>query len=235
METTNQIPSATVEDLLSWEPCDPYDEDRIRTLASGRERWTAREVLRYAKIPPGDRLWVVLRPELLPVGVLHEFACQCAERVLPIYEKRYPNDQRLRTVIDTKRRWVRGEVSDEHLDIARTYANLAVLDTEWEDKRASSDGVVGGVRRRTIKSGANAAEAAMWSAARSAVMASNPDPSEAAVRGSDLAVEATAWSAEADLTRNDLVMEMVGHRAWEREREWQVQCLLDILAEGEHA
>jgi hypothetical protein len=230
--TTNQILSVTVEDVLAWEPCGP-DEDQIRALASARERWTARDVLREARISPGDRLWVVTRPELLADRVMHEFGCRCAERVLPIYERRYPEDQRLRTAIDTKRRWVRGEVSDEHLDITRAYANLAVLDTEWSSPK--EEVLPSGLRRRVRKHGASASEAAVWSAARSAVMASDPDPLEAGVRGSDLAVEATAWATEAEITRAELATELIGHRVFEREREWQVQCLLDILAEGEHA
>ena len=49
---------------------------------------------------------------------LRLFAADCAERVLPIYEKQYPDDQRPRQVIEAARAFTRGEISDAARDAA---------------------------------------------------------------------------------------------------------------------
>ncbi len=36
-------------------------------------------------------------------------ACECAREVLPIFEKRYPGDKRVRECIETTEQWARGE------------------------------------------------------------------------------------------------------------------------------
>ena len=64
---------------------------------------------------------------LAPVGTLtertaHALACDFAEHVLPIWEARYPGDDRPRVAIETKRRWLAGEASDEERYAAYTAA-----------------------------------------------------------------------------------------------------------------
>ena len=71
--------TATIQDLISWNPC--YSTMVIRRLAGGIESFTALDVLRREDIPAEDRLWVVLRPELIEERTLHLFACDCAEHV----------------------------------------------------------------------------------------------------------------------------------------------------------
>ncbi|HET7150858.1 MAG TPA: hypothetical protein VFI60_05570 [Candidatus Acidoferrum sp.] len=39
-------------------------------------------------------------------------ACACAETVLPIFEKKYPDDSRPRTAIETARKWANGTVEE---------------------------------------------------------------------------------------------------------------------------
>jgi len=48
------------------------------------------------------------------------FACDCAERVIHIFEKQYPKDKRLRNTINTSRNYANGKASKEEL-----YAALA--------------------------------------------------------------------------------------------------------------
>jgi hypothetical protein len=43
------------------------------------------------------------------------FAADCAERVLPIFEARYPDDDRPRKAIETARKYARGEATNEEL------------------------------------------------------------------------------------------------------------------------
>ena len=46
------------------------------------------------------------------------FACECAERVLPIFEKHCPGDDRPRKAIEAARKFAEGEISLEKLDAA---------------------------------------------------------------------------------------------------------------------
>ncbi len=50
-------------------------------------------------------------------------ACDCAETVLPIFEKKYPNDKRPRTAIETARKWAEGKASIE--EVRAAYADTA--------------------------------------------------------------------------------------------------------------
>jgi hypothetical protein len=56
---------------------------------------------------------------------LHEFAIWCAEQCLHEFEKKYPDDLRPRQAIEAKRKWLKGEISNEDLDAARSAASDA--------------------------------------------------------------------------------------------------------------
>jgi len=77
------LKTATVDDLLSWNPC--YEEAHIRALAGGRTEFTALDVLQHPDINAQDKLWVILRPHLLDDRTLRLFACNCAERALCLF------------------------------------------------------------------------------------------------------------------------------------------------------
>lgn len=57
---------------------------------------------------------------------LRTLACDCAERVLPIYEQACPGDERPRRAIDVSRRLARGKASLAGLDAACNLAKIAV-------------------------------------------------------------------------------------------------------------
>jgi hypothetical protein len=52
-------------------------------------------------------------------------ACDCAELALPIYEKKYPNDKRVRECIEVTRKWANGEATIEEVRQARSAASAA--------------------------------------------------------------------------------------------------------------
>lgn len=56
------------------------------------------------------------------------FAADCAERVLPIFEKGRPNDDRPRKCIEASRAYARGEIDDA----ARAAARAAAWDAAWD-------------------------------------------------------------------------------------------------------
>ena len=85
--------------------------------------------------------------------VLHEFACWCAERAL----SRIKNpDPRSITAIEAKRKWLKGEISDDGLAAARDAAWDAAWDEAWD-------------------AAWNAARAVAWDAARAAARAAARD------------------------------------------------------------
>jgi hypothetical protein len=53
------------------------------------------------------------------------FACDCAEMVLPIYEKKYPNDNRPRQAIEVSKMYADGKATLEELAAARDAAGDA--------------------------------------------------------------------------------------------------------------
>ena len=61
------------------------------------------------------------------------FAADCAERVLPIFEKKHPDDTRPREAIEAARQFARGEIDAA----ARASARAAVWDAEhaWQTNR----------------------------------------------------------------------------------------------------
>jgi len=101
--------TATVDDLLSWGPC--YSDREVRELAGEVTTFTALDVLRRDDIPPDDRLWVVLRTQLIDDVTMRLFACDCAEHVLPIWEKAHPQDDRPKRAIEIARKYAHGEAS----------------------------------------------------------------------------------------------------------------------------
>jgi hypothetical protein len=102
------------------------------------------------------------------------FACDCAERVLPIYEKKYPDDKRPREAIAVSRRYADGKATKEELAAAR--------DAAWDAARAAAGAAAGDAARA-------AAWAAAWDAARDAAWA-------AARAAAWDAAWAAAWAAE---------------------------------------
>jgi hypothetical protein len=109
--------------------------------------------------------------------VLQLWAADCAERVLPIFLKEYPNDNRPSEAVKAARQFARGEITDAAWDAARAAACAAARAAAWDAARA-------------------AARAAAWDAARAAARAAAWDAARAAAwdAASDAASDA-AWAA----------------------------------------
>jgi len=66
---------------------------------------------------------------------LRLFAADCAEHVLPLFERRYPNDDRPRKAIEVARKFARGEVTGTERDAAWAAAWAAAGDAAWDAAR----------------------------------------------------------------------------------------------------
>ena len=145
----------TYEDFVSFSPCwltddEERDEhaDQLAGYRAMRDEWSALDILRLDEVDAEDRLWLVLREELIDAPILHEFACRCAERALSRIDK---PDERSVAAIEAKRKWLRGEISDDEMAAARYAARAAAMDAARDAARA-------------------AARYAAWAAARAAAL-----------------------------------------------------------------
>ena len=120
--------SITYKEFLKFKPCWLKTEEgaaRLKKIGAQKERWTALDILALDDVDAEDKLWAVLREELIDVRTLHEFACWCAEEALSHVENA---DERSWNAIKVKRAWLRGEASDAELSAARAAAWTAARD-----------------------------------------------------------------------------------------------------------
>ena len=66
-------------------------------------------------------------------------ACDCAELVLPIFEKKHPNDKRVRECIEVTRKWAAGEATIEEVRKARNAAYAAYAADAADAADAAAD------------------------------------------------------------------------------------------------
>ena len=153
------LPTITYSQLLSYDPCWSHS-------AAGRKRLqyysnklggkaNALDILRLRRVPARDRLWAVLRGDLIPDRLLHEFGCWCADEALKLIDN--PDPRSVKAVM-AKRQWLRGEITGEELERAQAAA--------WEAAQAAAQGAVWAVRTATwaAQAAARAAQAAAWAA-----------------------------------------------------------------------
>ena len=165
----------TLEKFKTFDPCWMKTEEgreKLEEIGRKKERWTALGILELEEVSTKDKLWAVLREELIEAPVLHEFACRCVEEALKLVKN---PDPRSVAAIEAKRRWLRGEIGDEELEAVRAAASAAALSA-----------------RSTASTATWSAWAAAWSAARAAAKAAEWAAAWAAARA---AAWAAAWAA----------------------------------------
>lgn len=98
--------------------------ERLLEYFKQKKEWSALDILRLSDsdVNDSDKLHAVLRPELIDRRILHELACDFAERAQTYVNA--PHQDSLK-VIEVKRRWLRGEATDDELRIARDAARAA--------------------------------------------------------------------------------------------------------------
>ena len=202
------LPKVTVNDVLSWGPC--HSKQAVHELAAPLgERFDALSVLRASHITAADRLWAVLREEMIPAPILHEFACRTAEWALVLVALGGAEiDLRSVEAIATKRRWVRGQATDAEIDAAwsaadaaRSAARSAVWKAAWSAARSAARSAADAARSAAWSAACNAA----WSAADAARSAAWSAVCNAAWSAAD-----AAWSAARSAADDVRVGELIG-------------------------
>ena len=147
--------TVTVEQFRNFGPCwleTAAGRQRYARVAAMRNEWSALDVLALDGVSNEDKLWAVLREEFIDAPVLHEYACRCAEYALTFVRE---PDSRSIAAIEAKRKWLRGEISNDDLTAARAACDAAA-DAAW----TAADAAAGAA--------AVAAANAAWTAARAA-------------------------------------------------------------------
>ena len=149
--------TVTPEQFKEFGPCwleTAAGRKRYARVAAMRDEWSALDVLALDGVSNTDKLWAVLREEFIDAPVLHEYACRCAEYALTFVRE---PDSRSIAAIEAKRKWLRGEISNDDLTAARAAARDAA--------RAAADAAA---RAAAWAAADAAARAAAWAAANAA-------------------------------------------------------------------
>ena len=174
--------TVTYEEFLDFNPCWLEQEDGEKKIKSYFDRFggsmSALDILNLDDVKAKDKLWSVLREEFIPAPILHEFACVCAECALSLINN---PDPRSIKAIETKRAWLRDEVTtQELLDVMGAAMNAA-----WVD--------IGNLTKDATRDAAWAARAAAWTNAGNAAWAAANNTAWTAVRISKATANDTAW------------------------------------------
>ena len=132
----------------------PIPIETILDVCGMEDALWALSAIRDAKTP---RLW----------------ACDCAERVLPIFESDRPGDLRPRDAIRASRRYARGEIGAAARDAAWAAARDAARAAAWDAAGDAARAAAGDAARAAARAAAGAAArdaagAAAWDASRAA-------------------------------------------------------------------
>ena len=167
--------TVTPEQFKEFGPCwleTAAGRQRYARVAAMRDEWSALDVLALDGVSNKDKLWAVLREEFIDAPVLHEYACRCAEYALTFVRE---PDSRSIAAIEAKRKWLRGEISNDDLTAAWAAAAWAANAAAWA--AANADAWAANA----------AANAAAWAAA-----------CDAAWTAANAAANAAAWAAACD-------------------------------------
>ena len=159
--------TVTPEQFKEFGPCwleTAAGRQRYARVAAMRDEWSALDVLALDGVSNEDKLWAVLREEFIDAPVLHEYACRCAEYALTFVRE---PDSRSIAAIEAKRKWLRGEISNDDLTAARAAAWAAARAAD-----AACDAACDAARAAARAAAAAwAAYDAAWDAARDAAWA----------------------------------------------------------------
>ena len=148
----------TIEDLDRWGACGRHHEYRDEILhrwLNGRPGLTALEVARLRQAPCVDRLWVLLRSEVIGEELCREAADVYADRAVRRHALPHPVTR------EWARRWLSGE--DRSRDAA--WAAWAAARAAWAATKAAGDAAwAAGDAAWAAGDAAWAAWAAAWAA-----------------------------------------------------------------------
>jgi len=229
-------PALSYTELKALDPCTDSLR-RVAKLMGGATKWNGKRVnaadARKAGATFDDIVWAASAIARTNTDVdrrLRLWLADCAARVLHIYEREYPADDRVRNTIVASRQFARGEIGAAAWAAAGTAARAAA----WDAARAAA-----GAAART------AAGTAAWDAAVAAARAAAWDAAEAAAgtaagAAAGTAAGAAAWDAAeaaagtaAGAAAGTAAGAAAGTAAGAAEGAWQFDRLIEWLGDKE--
>jgi hypothetical protein len=180
-----------------------------------RSEWTIAEALE-AGCEISHAVWLAARVSPAYLRAVVVWAADCAERVLPVFEGRYPNDKRPRAAIEATRRCIDDPSADNRQSTAAAYAAA---------RSAANFAADAAARAYAADAAARAADAA--ADAYAAAAAERDD--FAADAADDAAVDAYAARAYAAAPRAaaDAAADLQTEHQWQRVR------LIELLRQAD--
>ena len=125
------------EDILDWvkEDCEIFGVEPKGKVTYGDNKGICRSARLIKKLKWDDR-------------IARSFACDCAERVLPIFEKEYPNDKRPRAAIEAARGYLAGVVTETAR--AAAWAAGAARAAAWAAAEAAAWAATGATEKKWL-------------------------------------------------------------------------------------
>ena len=112
----------TKEYMTSNRGC--YSRDEMLSVKCVKENNITLENL-FNDLPIKDFCWFLIRKCDLTLEQKQRFALHCAKQVLPIFEKEYPNDLRVRECVEATGLFLDGKITREELIEKRDAASAA--------------------------------------------------------------------------------------------------------------
>jgi hypothetical protein len=183
----------TLEQVLSLNLY--YSKEKLLEISEGKTELTIGEIIDLRFVSAENKLWLLLREEIIPARTLHEFALWCAETALT---RTKVTDERSWNALKVKRLWLDGKATDEELDAAMVAARDAagVAAPPYPAYKVAARAAAWSAARDTTKAAAkSAARDAIWLATWSAAASAAGSAAESATRD---AVWSAAKSAAMD-------------------------------------
>lgn len=115
----------TKEYMTSNRGC--YSREKMLNVKCVKEDNITLENL-FNDLPIRDFCWFLVRKCELTLLEKRDFAIHCAKQVLPIYEKQYPNDSRVRECIEATELFISGDITADVLRGKRHAVAVAYAD-----------------------------------------------------------------------------------------------------------
>lgn len=212
----------TYKDVRALKPCQGGLKKTNKLLPNWKERgYTLLEMYNLG-VDHEDVLWLAAETPKISSRVKVLFSIGCAERVLPIFEKVYPNDDTIGKALTTARNYLNGLATDDELKSANSAA--------YHTARATTEAASTGSATWVTHAAASASKAT--SLAASAAWATSTNALSTRVYGGNIAAtwatNAATWATSASTRAAADDVNIARHD----EQKWQMEHL-EKLIKGE--
>ena len=142
----------TADQLIPWLAPVLWEVEVCGTVVGDLEKYAGRQARLIRQVVAWNE------------GTMRLFAADCAERVLPLFEKERPNDDRPRKAIEAARAYARGEITTYELQRARDAAGQAAAARDAAGHAWAAARDAGDAARTAGAAAARDAWAAAWDA-----------------------------------------------------------------------